>query len=150
WAFRQQFGVSPTRFRNGAGPLPAREKETQTMTVETATHDVRIEQVPARRVAFLRHLGPYAEVGPTFERLLGWARGRGLMGPDTVTLSISHDDPEVTPPEKIRCDCCVTVDDQFQPEGDVGVQTVEGRDHAVLRHRGPHSEMHDLMRWLFG
>jgi AraC family transcriptional regulator len=148
-AFRQQFGVSPTAYRNGRRPARPR-KETNTMIAPPKTPEVTIEMVPARRVAFLRHLGPYREVGPTFKRLLEWARARGLMRPETVTLSISYDDPETTPPDRIRCDCCVTVDESFRPEGDIGVQTVEGGDYAVVRHRGPHSELHDVMRWLFG
>jgi AraC family transcriptional regulator len=149
-AFRQQFGVSPTRYRNGEEPPPGKQKESEVMTAATKSRDVRIEQVPARRVAYLRHLGPYAEVGPTYRRLLDWAKRRGLMGPEAQLLSISYDDPEVTPPEKIRCDCCITVGEQVGPEGDVGVQTVEGGEYAVLRHCGPSSEVHDTMRWLFG
>ena len=74
-----------------------------------------------RRVAFLRHVGPYQAVGPTFQRLAGWAGSRGLFGPGTLMLGICHDDPDVTPADKIRYDCCITVDDRFQPEGEVGV-----------------------------
>jgi AraC family transcriptional regulator len=148
-AFRQQFGVSPTRFRNGRQPT-SRKKETQPMTALASTPAVSIEQVPSRRVAFLRHLGPYKEVGPTFDRLLGWARPRGLMRPGTDVLSISHDDPEVTPADKIRCDCCITVGESFQPQDDVGVQTIEGGEYAIVHHRGPSSDLHDVMRWLFG
>ena len=148
-AFRQQFGVSPTQFRNGQHPSTSK-KEIDTMTVLANPPSVTIEQVPARRVAFLRHLGPYKEVGPTFDRLLNWARSRGLMRSDTVVLSVSYDDPEITPPDKIRCDCCVTVDESFQPEGEIGVQTIEGGEYAVVHHRGPHAQLHDVMRWLFG
>jgi AraC family transcriptional regulator len=149
-AFRQQFGVSPTRYRNGEELPPGKQKESDVMAAATKSRDVRIEQVPPRRVAYLRHLGPYAEVGPTYGRLLDWARRRGLMGPEAQLLSISYDDPEVTPPEKIRCDCCIAVDEQIRPEGDVGLQTVEGGEYAVIRHCGPSTEVHDTMRWLFG
>jgi AraC family transcriptional regulator len=148
-AFRQQLGVSPTEYRNGRRPAYPR-KETETMTTLATTPEVTIEQVPARRVAYLRHLGPYKEVGPTFRRLLDWARARGLLRPETTVLSISYDDPEVTPPDQIRCDCCVTVDEGFRPEGDIRVQTVEGGEYAVVHHRGPHAGVHEVMRWLFG
>jgi AraC family transcriptional regulator len=148
-AFRQQFGVSPTQFRSGQQALSP-EKEVETMVVLAKTPAVSVEQVPARRVAFLRHTGPYKEVGPTFDRLLSWARQRGLMRPDTLVISISYDDPEVTPPEKVRCDACVTVEEAVGPDGDVGIQTIEGGEYAVVHHRGPHAELHDVMRWVFG
>jgi AraC family transcriptional regulator len=101
-------------------------------------------------VAFLRHVGPYAAVGPTFGRFLGWAGRRGLFGPDTRVLAIYHDDPDVTPEDKTRCDCCVTVDEHFQPEGEVGVQTIDGGDYAVLTHTGPYDRLCEAYRWLYG
>jgi AraC family transcriptional regulator len=148
-AFRQMFGVSPSQFRAGRHPR-FQPRETPTVTTNTASHEVRIENVPPRRVAFLRHTGPYRTVGPTFERLGAWAAQRGLFRPDTLVLAISYDDPEVTPPDKIRVDCCITVGEQVAPEGEVGVQTVEGGECAVLTHTGPYSELGNAFRWLYG
>src|SRR5438132_4034806 len=47
-AFRQMFGISPSQFRAGQNPLYT-PKETEPMTA-AATYDVRIEDVPPRRV----------------------------------------------------------------------------------------------------
>jgi len=44
----------------------------------------------------------------------------------------------VTPPDKIRYDCCVTVDDDFEPDDDMGVQTIAGGEYAVTTHHGPY------------
>jgi AraC family transcriptional regulator len=148
-AFRQLFGVSPTQFRAGRQP-PDTFKEEPSMTAETSPHEVRVDTLPPRRVAFLRHVGPYQAVGPTFGRLAGWAGPRGLFGPGTLMLGICHDDPDVTPADKIRYDCCITVDDRFQPEGEVGVQTVAGGEYAVLTHRGPYERLNESYRWLYG
>ena len=81
------------------------------------------------RVAFMRHVGPYNEVGQTWQRFCQWVGMRGLFGPDTKMLGISHDDPDVTPADKLRYDACVVVGEQLQPEGDVGVQQVAGGEH---------------------
>jgi AraC family transcriptional regulator len=148
-AFRQMFGVSPTQFRAGRNPLYT-PQETEPMTTAAPTHDVRTEDVPPRRVAFIRHVGPYGSAGPAFARLMPWAGRKGLLGPGTVVLGICHDDPEVTPADKIRFDCCVTVPDHVQPEGEVGVQTVEGGPYAVLRHVGPYDKLGAAYRWLYG
>jgi AraC family transcriptional regulator len=147
-AFRQMFGVSPTQFRAGRAPLL--KKEVTDMTAETQAREVRIEVLPPRRVAFLRHVGPYAEVGATFQRLMAWAGPRGLFGPGTQLLGVYHDDPDVTPADKLRADCCVTVGDDMAAEGEVGVQTIAGGEYAILRHRGPYAELGTSYRWLYG
>lgn len=148
-AFRQMFGVSPSQFRAGEHPLYT-PKEESTMTTETVARDVRIETLPPRRIAFLRHVGPYTTAGPTFGRLMAWAGPRGLLGPGTLVLGVCHDDPDVTPAEKIRFDCGLTVGDRVAAEGDIGVQTLEGGDYAVVTHRGPYSGLGETYRWLYG
>jgi AraC family transcriptional regulator len=148
-AFRQLFGVSPTQFRAGQHPRLS-PKEEIPMPAETTPPEVRFDTLPPRRVAFLRHVGPYQTVGPTFQRLAGWAGPRGLFRPGVLLLGVCHDDPDVTPADKIRYDCCITVDDQFRPEGDFGVQTVAGGEYAVLTHRGPYETLGESYRWLYG
>ena len=39
--------------------------------------DVRTETIAAIPVARVRHVGPYAAVGPSFERPFGWAHAAG-------------------------------------------------------------------------
>jgi len=47
--------------------------------------DVHIETLRPQRVCFIRHIGPYREVGATFGRLFAWASRRGLpLPPDTL------------------------------------------------------------------
>jgi AraC family transcriptional regulator len=148
-AFRDLFGISPSELRAGHSPLHSPHQGVL-MAPATAVFPVRVEQVPERRVGFLRHIGPYNECGPTFQRLMGWAGPRGLLGPNTLVLGICHDDPEVTPPEKIRYDCCVGVGPNFTPEGEIGLQTIPGGEHAILTLKGPYEKLGEAYRWLFG
>jgi AraC family transcriptional regulator len=60
-----------------------------------------------------------------------------------------HDDPEVTPPDKVRYDACLVVDDRFQPEGEVGLQEIGG-DYAVATHRGPYDALGEVYAWVCG
>jgi AraC family transcriptional regulator len=149
-AFRQRFGVSPTEFREDHSPYQPSLPESVMTAVQAPARPVRIESLPPRRVAFLRHIGPYQEMGPTFGKLMSWAGPKGLVGPQSVILALCHDDPDVTPADKLRCDCCVSVPDSFQPAGEIGVQTVEGGEYAILTHVGPYNSLGDSYRWLFG
>jgi len=74
--------------------------------------NVKIQQLKLMRVAYLRHVGPYGEVGATWDRLLSIMGEDGYLGGSTMLLGICHDDPEVTPTAKIRYDACVTVGDE--------------------------------------
>lgn len=147
-AFHQMFDVSPTQYRAGE-QLRFKPKESEPMPSATA-QEVRIEDLGPRHVAFIRHVGPYMEVGPTFNRLMPWAGRKGLLGPGTTVLGVCHDDPEVTPADKIRYDCCVTVPEHVKPEGEVGVQTLAGGPYAILRHIGPYERLGESYRWLYG
>jgi AraC family transcriptional regulator len=154
-AFRQMFGVSPSQFRAGQrGDVPLTPtrptKEERTMTTLTTTPEVQIRTIEPLRVAFLRHVGPYRDVGPTYERLTSWAAQRGLFVPGALVLGISWDNPEVTSPEKVRHDCCITVGPDFQAEGEVGVQTLDGGDYAVATHRGSYEQLGAVFGWLYG
>ena len=103
--------------------------------------EARIEKVQPFHVAFVRHVGPYNEVGTAWGKLCTWAGPRGLLRPDSVFIGLCHDDPEVTPPDKVRYDACIRVDETFQAEGEIGVQTVAGGKYAMTTHRGPHDRL---------
>jgi AraC family transcriptional regulator len=112
--------------------------------------EVRIETVPPRRVAFMRHIGPYREVGTTWAKLMAWAGPRGLLGPQMVALGVAHDDPDVTPLDKLRYDACIAVEGSFTPEGEVGVQEVGGGEYAITTHRGPYEAVAQTLARLCG
>ena len=114
------------------------------------TMEVRIEHVEPMRVAFVRHVGPYDQVETAWERLCTQLGKDGLLGPGTKFIGICYDDPEVTAPERIRYDACVTVDGNFVAEDDVGVQTIGGGEYAVTTHIGPYNVLGQTYATLLG
>ena len=112
--------------------------------------DVKILRINPIRVAFMRHTGPYSECGATWDKFVPNLGRHGYIGGDTRFIGICHDDPEVTPPEKIRYDACVTVDETFRPEGELGVQTIPGGDYAVTTHIGPYDKLGETYAKLYG
>jgi AraC family transcriptional regulator len=79
---------------------------TTSARTEKAAQSVRIETIEPMPVAYVRHIGPYAGDSALFGRLFGrlsqWVGARGLFGPGTKWLTIYHDNPEVTEPERLR------------------------------------------------
>jgi AraC family transcriptional regulator len=111
---------------------------------------VEIKQMEPMRVACLRHVGPYDEVGETWDRLLTQMGKEGYLGGNPAMLGICHDDPETTPAEKIRYDACLTVDEGFMGLGPIGVQTVAGGSYAVMTHKGPYNRLGESYSRLMG
>ena len=112
--------------------------------------NVQIKRLEPVRVAFMRHVGPYGEVGSTWDCLLPRLGKEGWLGGTTLFIGICHDDPAVTPQEKIRYDACVSVDERFAPAGDIGVQTIPGGEYAVATHFGPYHELGKTYAKLMG
>ena len=52
-------------------------------------------------------------------------------------FGISYDDPETTPPEQIRYDACLRVEDDVEPEKDIGLKEIAGGTYVVAIHEGP-------------
>ncbi len=112
--------------------------------------EVRLEQRKPLRVAYVRHIGPYDQCCAAWEKVCGFAAQQGLFRADTMMIGIGHDNPDDTPAEKLRYDACVTVDDQFQPSGEIHVQELPSGEYAVLTLRGPYTGLAEAYRWLFG
>ena len=158
-AFKVLFGVTPLHFRiqETASKAPsgvhfaAGTKLTHFKTKTGLLNmQIQIKTIPPMRVAFMRHIGPYSEVGATWDKLLTWLGKEGLLGGDAQFVGICHDDPDVTPQSKIRYDACVTVDDQFNPTGEIGVQAITGGEYAVTTHLGPYNKLGDTYAKIMG
>ncbi len=162
-AFRAMFDASPSQFREAHQALPFPNVPSQVHFTPDGRLDdfhllkgggpameVRVERVAPMPVAFMRHVGSYGAVGQTWGKLMAWAGPRGWLGPRMTLVGMVHDDPEVTPPDKVRYDAGLVVDERFQPEGDVGLQRVGDSDYAVTTHRGPYERLGETYARLCG
>ena len=161
-AFRARFGESPSRFRALHQPVPMPDVPSGVHYVADggpndfnvqpggSAMEASIKKIDEMKVVFIRHVGPYNEVGPTWAQLCKWAGKKGLIWWNPTMLGLCHDDPAVTPPDKIRYDACIVVKKDVQPEGDVGVQTIAAGDYAVATHRGPYEKLSETYATLCG
>jgi AraC family transcriptional regulator len=110
--------------------------------------EIRIEHVPPMKVAYVRHHGPYDTCCQAWGRIYNWAGRNNFIRPGTLGIGASYDDPETTPPEKIRYDACLTCKDDFAANGDVEVQTLGGGQYVTAVHRGSYQKIKDSFRYL--
>lgn len=162
-AFKSMFALSPSSFREQHRSVPVPSAPSGVHYVpdgsldgfnpvpyEGAKMEVRIEELKLLRVVFIRHVGPYKEVGATWGRLCQWAGMRGLFGPDSMFVGVCHDDPEITPSDKIRYDACLTVSRPVAAEGEVGVQEIGGGRYAITTHCGPYDKLNETYARIMG
>jgi len=162
-AFRAMFEQSPAEFRKthravAYGPAPSgvhyqAEGELdsfRSLQRNDAPLAVRVQMLSPMRVAFLRHVGPYEQIGETWGRLMAWAGMRGLFSSAFRTLGIVHDDPEITPPDRLRYDAAIVVAGEVAAEKDIGIQLLEACKYAVATHRGPYQEISDTYAQVCG
>lgn len=114
--------------------------------------NVQVVELPRYHVAYLRHIGPYAEtsLGPVWGRLMAWAGEKGLLRPGVQTLGVAWDDPEVTPADRCRYDACIVVDEGVTVDGGCATQEVGGGLYAVYRRSVACGEFAEAWQELFG
>jgi AraC family transcriptional regulator len=156
-AFQSSYGIAPAAYRK-RGFLVADYSEalpaSRSHKPESNMFSVTVRDTDPVRLAALRHVGHYLEIGSVFERLYAWAGGRGLMGPQTRGIGIYYSDTKSTPPAEWRSDACISISpdiviDAGKNDGPRLIDLAGGR-HAILRHKGPYAELHKAYDWLFG
>lgn len=94
---------------------------------------IAVTTLEPRRIAYMRHVGPYREAYRTWHDFRTRLSKDGLPGRDSVYIGVPLDDPKNTPAEKLRYDACVTVDEKYAPRKPVRVRMIAGGDYAVVR-----------------
>ena len=111
-------------------------RRTSMSTISAASVSVR--SLPETHVAYVRHIGPYAGDENLFKGLFGrlcqWAGPRGLIREgESEFITIYHDDPNITAPEKLRTSVCLTVPVGTKVDGDIGTLSIPAGSYAFAR-----------------
>ncbi|MCA8943629.1 MAG: AraC family transcriptional regulator [Planctomycetes bacterium] len=161
-AFKQRFGVPPSEFdidRHRA----ERRGDLQAAMPDGSGHllvrlppgenpdgfEVRIRQLPARTVAYVRVVDPFrpGAVEAAAGRLVEWAEERGRAG--NQWLGYMWDDPNVVALSDCRYDVAVECD-EFEPRGEVGRFEFPAMCVAEVEIRGAIDLEQRAIDWMFG
>jgi AraC family transcriptional regulator len=140
-AFKARFGHAPRRFR------------AEEACSDVAPEDpIRIVDLQPRRIACLRYIGPYQEVGGAFNAVLEWAGRLGLLENPRI-VAVYWDHQAITPPERTRCDVGFFVENAEVrgPDRDgIEVRELPGGEHAVMTCEGSTLERRRRYDFLYG
>jgi AraC family transcriptional regulator len=113
---------------------PSNSRAGVPRTLYKGVMDVTITQQPELRVAGIRHIGPYMEIGREFGRL-----GALLNGPPPAgaqMIAIYYDDPDVTPADKLRADAALMMPGHTPSPPGLIEHRIPGGRYARAIHRG--------------
>jgi len=96
--------------------------------------DVTIVEQPELRIAGIRHIGPYQDIGREFGRLGGILKGPPPPGSQMIALF--HDDPSVTPADRLRSDAALTLSVHTPAPDGLVERHVPGGRYARAVHKG--------------
>jgi len=111
---------------------------------------VEIVQKPALRVASIRHIGPYMQIGEAFEKLGGIAASAGLLDERPAMVAIYYDDPESTPIDQLRSDAGVVVHENAALPEPLTEQRLPAGSYACTLHVGSYELLGDVWHRLLG
>lgn len=165
-AFRSAFGISPSQYRKKGGSsafsikMDVAQHPFYHTNPELAPMNVTVKKFKPVLVAAVRHVGPYEQCAPAWERLCKLLYSAGLFTQEAIAYGISYDDPDTTPVEKCRMDVCLTLPegvDATTPELASLLQTTElftqqignGGEYACVLIKGPYSLLHPAYRSLY-
>ena len=106
----------------------------------------------------IRHVGPYTEVGPSYQAVGSFVFGRGLAGPEARVGGMAHDHPDETPAEELRYDAFVTLAPETLANLDLPIEhegfsieagELPGGEYATLLHKGPYEGLAGAYAELF-
>jgi len=161
-AFKAAYGISPAGFRRKTGPIAVLAAPSgvhfrpgvplttfNTNHITTKVMKVITRKIKPMRVAYLRHVGPYEDVRPTWNDIMARLSADKQIRTRSVFIGIGHDNPSVTPAAELRYDACVTVDRDYEPKKPVKLQIITGGDYAVAKNC-PVGNIKDAYQYLFG
>lgn len=148
-AFKQALGESPRNYRilyKEVNAMTRKLTELPNITPETITRTSDLD------LLFIRRLGKYTEsASQAWVNMHAFIEEHHLNPAHLRYFGISHDDPRVTPEEKLRYDACILAPKnvQTQGKGEVSSQTLKGGKYAVFVHHGSYEGLNETFDRIF-
>ena len=153
-AFKKMFNETPSLYRENQREITKMVLLSDDHQLKNRVNTVSLKQIDAIDVLFTRAVGVAddTELMKIWFNLVTAATIPVFMSDKTLRISVFHDCKVTTPLAKFRYDACITrneLPDNFQPEGNVGLQSIPASLYAVIRHPGSLKEIDATLRVLY-
>jgi AraC family transcriptional regulator len=152
-AFKKRYGISPNEYRqNNASLMTSEILKIQFNAMESLKSlQPKFKTQKPKKAIYVQVLGGYSEsTGKAWGKVCEFAKKKHLFGFKNEFIGISHDDPNITEPEKTRYDACIIISRDVKPEGEIGVKEIAGGKYAVFIHKGSYEDFGNSYGYIFG
>lgn len=143
-AFKKFYGVSPKIFRDSSPDRFSKICKTESKNgkietqleqyicnmkehlqfIEDNARKIDVVTINDIEVAYIPHIGPLENLGLAFEKLFQWAYPNNLMNGENQIMSIYHDSPKITEPEKLKASACISINPSKVNTSDINTRTI--------------------------
>ena len=146
--FKQFYGISPLEYRNNKNFVimkPAIIHSELKLKRE-------IKELPVRNVIYIRLFGDYKlnDYCGTWMRLQQFVQEEKLPMGEVMPYCIFHDDPKVTPIEKLRTDVCMVMPAAVTPKGNIGFKQLPAGRYAIFLYKGSYEHLQSVYDTIYG
>lgn len=144
-AFKKNYGVSPSEYKKLGTDNYSKNGQVRATFEEYVCNlddhknwiktnsKVETKEIAKLDLAFLTQIG-VAGLHNAFEKLIKWAKPKGLFENPTVKMArIYHDSFKITEPEKIRMSACMVLDEPVEVSGEIGLTVIE-KGKCIVAH----------------
>lgn len=146
--FKQFYGISPLEYRNNKNFVimkPAIIHSELKLKRE-------IKELPVRNMIYIRLFGDYKlnDYCGTWMRLQQFVQEEKLPMGEVMPYCIFHDDPKVTPIEKLRTDVCMVMPTAVAPKGNIGFKQLPAGRYAIFLYKGSYEHLQSVYDTIYG
>ena len=148
--FSAAYGMPPARFRKEGRYLPSLFNLPARSDL---MFPVEIRHTTELSLICVPHTGSYMGISQAFDTLNACITSRQLTTPTTRWIGIFLDDPAAVEETQLRSFACVTAPESIPVptlEAPLMSKQLAAGKYAVLRYKGPYSEMQPVYQWFCG
>jgi len=150
-AFKQICGENPTDFRLKSSWHSWEAPPYSLAKGDMKMINVSVKELPARRLAVIKHNGDPTKLGETVSRLISWAKLQpvNLKPKPGESFGFGYNDPKEVPAEEFRFDLAITVPQTLKLDGEIIEKQLPAGRYAVISHKGSRDNMNEKIYWLY-
>lgn len=142
--FKKYYGVSPTTFKSEGKTILSKigieafSSKKYICSIDNNKRwidmnaQIEAKFLPEIQLACISHIGDFKKMGSMFQRLMKWGHEKAVLDmANFKTVTIYHDNPNVTQDSKLRFSAGVTIKENIKADGDIRQLSLKKGMYAV-------------------
>lgn len=94
--------------------------------------NIEVKKIKCIDYAYVTHIGVNG-VEKSFDKIIGWAQGKGLLSENSQFMRLFHDNLKITDHNKARMSIGMILNEKVDAEGEVATETINSGRYIISR-----------------